>query len=148
MLDVSSLATHVIFNLPLGGIEGFADGHHEVAPNALLAGLAVHDDFFAWKRDVDSDVIQVATPMVAMGHLDHDSAASDSRAELVELGGVLTHYLLDLLRTPHPLERDLHWQLHGVRSLLTCRTELETADQRAAVAPRLSGDSLANSFPI
>src|SRR5215203_7432604 len=70
-LHVAPAAARVLFDLPLGGVEGVPDRHVEVL------GLFVGDQLGAGNRNVQAHPVGAAFVVMVAGPLDGDAAARD-----------------------------------------------------------------------
>jgi hypothetical protein len=115
-LDLAARQADMVFEQPLGGVEGLADRDENVFMFAVRCRIAPYDDLAAWNFDVDTHAKQIAAPLTLVSAFDRDAAGRDPIVKSFELLGSCANALLDRRRRWRVTEGNLKGHLHRVFS--------------------------------
>jgi hypothetical protein len=116
-LDVSSLFSTIVLELPPCSAKSIAERNVDVFMSMILRTLMADYDFIPGNGDVDPHPIEHSMLRMTMRGLDHHVTMGDGLVELLEIGSTLLNPGFEGCRGLHVFEGDSDRLLHTISSL-------------------------------
>jgi hypothetical protein len=112
LLHIASPTLSQALEATTDSVEGVANRDVDVLVRVIISAMLPHYHFAVGDGDVNADAIRIPFVLVVVRRFDHDTAARDVAAQLLEFLDLGAHLGVNRLGARKTTARDLNWQFH------------------------------------
>ena len=114
----TAVTLNPFFNLAACCVESVTDGHIDIFVRMVVTVCFVHNDFFAWHADIESDVVEAALGLAFVWGADGHAAADDFVRVLFQHFNFFADTCFHSVRMIGVAKDNLQWRLHLISQVL------------------------------